>query len=125
MISVDSIPYDLPILTISRSFTALDKSAERTQDGNLHRELIGVYINFDITLGMSDYNQADYIALFNVISSAVEFHTFQIPGEYDDTAWEAYVSNGKDEVIKLEKDGQNYYRGLSFSVIARKPLRTP
>lgn len=125
MISVDGVEYDLPLLTISRTFAALDKSAERTQDGNLHRELIGIYINFDITLGQSEHNQADYVALFNVLSSAVEFHTFLIPGEYDDQAWEAYVSGGKDEVMRLQKNGVNYYRGLSFSIIARKPTRTP
>ena len=48
MIVIDSIDYDIPIVSLSGQADMLDKYAERTVDGVLHRELIGVYDNYEI-----------------------------------------------------------------------------
>ena len=44
-IIVDGTYFDLPMVSLKRSADFLDKYAERTEDGVLHRELIGVYYN--------------------------------------------------------------------------------
>ena len=41
-IKIDGISYDVPLVSIKRTAEFLDKYAERTEDGDLKRELIGV-----------------------------------------------------------------------------------
>ena len=48
MIVIDGTSYDIPIKSIQGKADMLDKYAERTLDGVLHRELIGVYDNYEI-----------------------------------------------------------------------------
>lgn len=124
-ITIDGIVYDVAILKLDRSFESLDHYAERTLDGVLHRGVIGIFYNYDVVVGMSAYNTTDYAAFYLKISEPEEFHTVSIPGENSGNSWYAYISKGKDEVIKLQKGGINYYRGLSFSIIAKSPSRTP
>lgn len=40
-ISIDGVEYMIPFVSIKREAPFLDKTAERTEDGELHRELIG------------------------------------------------------------------------------------
>ena len=42
-IEIDGVYFDVPFLSIKRTADFLDKYAERTEDGDLKRELIGVY----------------------------------------------------------------------------------
>ena len=48
---IDGNSYDIPVIGIVRRADFLDKFAERTNDGKLHRELIGVYFNYQLKLG--------------------------------------------------------------------------
>lgn len=118
-IIIDSTSYDIPIKVLNRKAESLYKFAERTEDGVLHSEIIGVYINYDIEAGMSKNNVTDYAALFLKVTEAVETHTIELLGD----TFTCYFSNVRDEVVK---DGATpYFRNLSFAVIATSPTRTP
>ena len=45
-IKVDGIYYDIPMVSLKRNADFLDKYAERSEEGDLLRELIGVYYNY-------------------------------------------------------------------------------
>jgi hypothetical protein len=125
-ITIDSTTYDVPIVSISRKADSLDKGAERTQDGVLHRELIGIYFNYDLTMGMSANNVADYAALFLKLTEPTEYHTVVIPGApagYETV--QIYFGSIRDEMMRYQLNGVDYFRSLSFSIIARAPSRTP
>ena len=64
MIVIDSIDYDIPIVSLSGQADMLDKYAERTVDGVLHRELIGVYDNYEIQFAASYRNSEDFTPTF-------------------------------------------------------------
>ena len=122
-IVIDSTTYNVPLKVVTRKADFLYKYAERTEDGVLHSELIGVYYNFDVEVGMSTNNVTDYAALFLKLTEAVETHqiTLQAPSSY--TTFSCYFANVKDEVAKDK--GTPYFRNLSFSVIAISPARVP
>jgi hypothetical protein len=124
MITIDSTPFDLPIKTINRKADLLYKFAERTDDGVLHSELIGVYYNYDLEVGQSSNNTVDYAALWVKLTEAVESHYVVMPDEDGTKSFWCYFANIKDEV-KVWKADQNYFRNLSFSVIAISPAVTP
>ena len=51
LITIDGTQYDVPIVSMKRSADDLYKYAERTEDGVLHSEKIGVYFNYQIVVG--------------------------------------------------------------------------
>lgn len=119
-IVIDSVTYDVPIKTLNRNAEMLYKYAERTEDGVLHSELIGVYINYDFSAGMSINNISDYAALYLKLTEPVETHEITVLGD----TFDCYFANIRDEATKIT-DTNNYFRNLSFSVIATSPARTP
>ncbi len=123
-IVIDSITYAIPYKVVKRKADMLYKFAERTEDGTLHSELIGVYYNFDLEMGQSANNATDYTALWIKLTEPVESHEVTLPDETaDGLTFDAYFANITDEVVKEETP--NRFRNLSFSVIAISPARTP
>ena len=121
---IDSVTYNLPIKIINRKADALYKYAERVESGELKSELIGFYFNYDVEVGQSANNIVDYAALWVKITEPVESHEITMPDESGTLTFDCYFANIKDEVVKW-KTAQNYFRNLSFSIIAISPSRVP
>ncbi|HOJ01285.1 MAG TPA: hypothetical protein PLL88_06655 [Anaerolineaceae bacterium] len=122
MIIIDGVEYDIPVISIERTADFLDKFAERTVDGVLHRELIGVYFNYRLQLG-SITDTAVYAALWAKLTEPQEFHTVTVPDESGNYTFTAYFSNVGDKLRKSQGI-QNYWKGLTVNFIARSPART-
>jgi len=118
---IDGTTYDIPVISVKRKADFLDKFAERTVDGKLHRELIGRYFNYQMKLGAS-LNTTEYAALWAKLTEAVEFHTVTVPDESATPyTYTAYFSNVGDELRKT-KSGTNYWRDLTVNFIAKDPV---
>ena len=124
MITIDGVDYDIPILSIKRKAEFLDKYAERTEDGKLHRELIGVYYNYEVRFGRS-WNTTEYAALWTKITEPEEFHTVTVPdGDADPFTFTAYFANVSDELRK-DTAAKTFWQNLTLNFIAQEPARTP
>ena len=123
MIIIDGVTYDVPVISIARKAEFLDKFAERTEDGILHRELIGVYFNYQLKFGQSSNNVADYAALWVKLTEATEFHEVTVPDESGDFTFQAYFSNVADE-FKKTKGAVNFWKSLTVNFIAQSPAVT-
>lgn len=122
-ITIDSITYDVPILSIRMKGDFLDKYAERTEDGVLHRELIGVYFNYEIQFGRTT-DTSEYAALWQKLTEPTEFHTVTVPDEDGDFTFTAYFSNVAAEIVK-DKASAKFWKNLTANFIAQSPARTP
>ena len=120
---IDGITYNIPVIAITRTADFLDKYAERTEDGVLHRELIGVYFNYQLQLG-SITDAAEYAALWNKLTEATEFHEVIVPDESGDYTFMAYFAHVGDELRKV-KGAQNFWKNLTVHFIAQEPAVTP
>ena len=112
--------YDVDILSIDLSADALDRFAERTADGVLHRELIGIFLNYNITFASGWKNPAEYARLWRRLSSAVEFHTVTLWDEVGEYTQVGYFAETRHSISKLV-DGTPYWKSLSTSFIAKEP----
>lgn len=123
-ISVDGIYFDIPMVSLKRTADFVDKYAERTEDGDLHRELIGVYYNYALTVGSSsDFGETDYDAFWDKMTEPVEFHLISIPtrnGTYD---FIGYISSVSDEYEKILEDDTRF-KGFTCRFTAKAPART-
>jgi len=123
MITIDGTQYNIPVLSIKRTADFLDKYAERTEDGNLHRELIGVYFNYQLQFGRTS-NIEEYAAFWAKLTEAVEFHTVTVPDVLGDYSFDAYFASVGDEV-RIVKNAQNFWKNLTVNFIAKEPAITP
>ena len=121
MITIDGTEYDINIVSCKRTADVLDKYAERTADGILHREIIGVYYNYKIQFAFGA-DTSVYNALFAKLTEAVEFHTIIIPGGY---TFSAYIASVGDEMARVDDTNTAFYRNLVASFIAQEPAVTP
>jgi len=119
MIVIDSIDYDIPIVSLSGQADMLDKYAERTVDGVLHRELIGVYDNYEIEFASSYRDSATYSDLWFKLTEPVPWHTVKFPTIFGEREIEGYFANTRHEVSK-QKGSVTYWKGLSTSFVSRE-----
>lgn len=121
-LTIDGETYNVAVLTgIKRNADFLDKYAERVEDGDLKRELIGVYFNYKSIkfAKQTDDNYNEYVRLFNKLTEAEEFHDITIANY----SFRAYFSNVSDEMY-LFKNNRPYYKNLTVNFTAKMPSRS-
>ena len=121
-ITIDGTNYDVPVIALHNTGEFLDKSAERTIDGNLKRELIGFYSNYDITFASGYSRPAAYKALWEKITTPTEFHEITLWDQDGEFTFWGYFANPSRELIKI-KSGVTYWKGFSVSVVTKQPTR--
>lgn len=122
MIKIDGETFAVPVLELARSADFLDKFAKRTDDGGMQRELIGVYFNYQLQLGIAK-NASEYQRLWDKLTEPVEFHTVVVPGTDGDYTFKAYFSNVKDKLLMKTKE-RNYWQDLTVNFTAQVPARS-
>ena len=121
MLYIDGIGYKIDVLSVKRTADFLDKYAERTENGDLERELIGVYFNYKLQLGPGT-DRTEYARLWDKLTEPVEFHEVTVPDEDGDYTFTAYFSNVADELLRKVAE-KNYWKNLTVNFIAKKPAR--
>ena len=120
-LTIDGEIYNIKVKTgVQRNADFLDKYATRTDDGDLKRELIGVYFNYrEIKFErQTDDNYTEYTRLYNKLTEAEEFHEIEIAGE----EFTAYFS-GVSDTMYLYKNGRPYFKDLKVNFTAKMPAR--
>lgn len=121
MLKIDGNTYNIPIKNIKRKAEFLDKHATRTQAGDLRRELIGVYYNYELSLG-AILDIKEYQRLWDKLTEPKEFHTVTVPAGSGEYTFTAYFSNVSDEIRKMHGN-KTYFKGLTVNFIAKAPAR--
>ena len=122
-ITIDGVEFLIPLLSIKRTADALDKYAERTEDGDLKREVIGVYYNYQLSVGTVD-DDATYMRLYDKLTEPIAFHDFTLPTTGGTYSFRGYISSVSDEIEKVYTDTVKF-KGLTCKFTAKAPARRP
>lgn len=123
-ILIDGIEYDVPLLSVKRNFDVLNKYAERNEDdGDLLREILGVYANYTMAFGVIDDDDL-YERLIDKLTEPVEFHDFSIPTTKGMLEFRGYIDKVSDEMSRIFRDTTRF-KGLTCQFVMKKPFRTP
>ena len=122
-IYIDGVEYMVPLVSIKREAPFLDKTAERTEDGDLYRELIGVYFNYTMSFGTIDDVDL-YIQLYDHLTQPVEFHIFELPTSRGRYSFIGYISSVTYEMEKI-LEYTTRFKALSCKFTAKMPARRP
>jgi hypothetical protein len=125
-IIVDGNSYNVTAKKITRKAVFLDKYAERTEDGVLHRELIGVYYNYSMEINYTA-DADSYDAFWSKLVEAVEFHTITVPNSGGNITFTAYLdaSGVVDDIFITTDDNKHHWQNLTINFIAKSPYATP
>ena len=123
---IDGVEFTKAVIEVKRTFQVLDgENAGRTiVNGNMERDVIGTYYNYSVTIDTSFMTLAEYDELYEIVSSPDDFHMLQVPYGQETYAYEAYITNGSDELKRINGT-KNYWGSLSFNFIAKSPKRRP
>lgn len=122
VIIIDDKAYAVRITELKRTADILDKYAERDEKGELHREVIGTYYNYQLKIGVKMGERDLYNELFDVLSAPVDCHDVELP--HDHVKFKGYFSSISDNIKLVDDDGFDC-NGLSCKLTAMKPRRTP
>lgn len=118
---IDDVEYQVPIVEMQRKGDVLDLEATRTEDGVLHREVIGTYYNYSLKIGQTR-DHSVYEALWWVLTAPVASHMIKLP--YAEEAYEGYFGSVQDNVFFITANGYRA-KGLSCNLVMTRPARTP
>ena len=122
-ITIDGTYYDIPLVSLKRTGDFLDKYAERTEDGDMKRELIGVYYNYQLAFGKIEDAQL-YNTLYAKLTEPIEFHNFIVPTDIGQYAFKGYISSVSDEAERVYTNTAKF-KSLSCKFTAKAPARKP
>lgn len=125
MLKIDGTEYGVIITALQRSFEVVDgENAGRTLDGVMHRDLIGTYYNYAVTVNTDRLTQEQYNELYEIISSPTESHNITVAYGNSVRTFKAYITNGTDDLIRQYSETNRYWGNLSFNLIAMEPQRS-
>lgn len=122
-IVIDGTAYNVPLVSVQRTFDVLDKFAERNEEGILAREVLGVYANYSLSFGTVDNDQL-YDKLVDKLTEPVSFHKFSMPMPKGTFDFEGYISQVSDSYEKMLTDSTKF-QGLTCKFTMKEPFRRP
>ena len=121
-IIIDGTEYPCAITNLKRKADILDKTANRTEDGDLHREIIGTYYNYTLEIGVAN-DPVLYEMIFEKLAEPVNFHTIELP--HDHVSFQGYFGSVQDDIVRINDDGTYKCKNLTCNLVARLPRRRP
>lgn len=124
MFEIDGKNFSAIVTSLRRNFSVADgENAGRTQDGVMHRDLIGTYYNYTITLKTNLMNRDAYNELYDIISAPVESHMIWAAFGDGIMGFRAYITSGSDDLIREYAPNKRLWGNLTFDFIAMEPQR--
>ncbi len=126
LFTIDGVSYNVrvPAGGLKRSFDVLDgPNAGRMLAGNMTRDVIGTFYNYQMDIDSNGSSLAEYDRLYEVLSAPVDSHTVSFPYGQSTLTFEAYITKGSDALKRKHQTGQ-YWGGLSIQFVAMAPQRT-
>lgn len=116
---------NIHVVSLKRSFQVLDgENAGRVMTGEMDRDVIGTFYNYACEIDASAASREEYDEFWEIISAPVNSHALSVPYGQTMMDFEAYVTNGSDNLLAMYEDIAEWGE-LSFNFIAMAPQRRP
>lgn len=119
---IDGEYFNIEIAEMDIQAEFLDRYAERTQNGDLDRELIGVYQKYSSIKFVDTTDTKEFKRMWDKLTEPTEFHSVILPAPGGDMTFIMYVSGLKTKLLRSYK-GQYYFTDASVTFTPRQPYR--
>ena len=118
---MDGNTYDVDVLNLTRRFSITETGMKGiTQDGEIHRDLIGTYYNYTMTVAERHGNRAELDRFWEDISKPVACHVCEFPYGQKVLTQRMYIQTGAQDIRWLEP-GKTSWGEISIEFIAKNP----
>lgn len=127
VMTLDGVAYRVKILSLKRSFQVVDTdfSGRVIEAGQMYRDIIGTFYNYQLKVAPSSIAPQDYDAFYEAISSPQESHLLTLPYGRDQVLTQRmYVTSGEDTLLRQER-GKNLWDGLTVNYVGTRAVRVP
>jgi len=122
---LDGVAYNVSVTGLKRSFSVLDTdNSGRTQDGEMYRDIIGTFYNYEMTVRQRGDDRAALDAFWDAISQPAASHVCTFPYGQTTLTQRMYVTGG-EQPIKLLQPDKTHWGELTVKFIAMAPRVTP
>lgn len=122
--TMDGKEYNLWVTDLEREAQVTDtENSGRTNDYAMHRDIIGTFYNYVMTIRPHGEDVTDYDTFYEQITAPVESHDMVFPYGQETLSFKAYITSAKDKLII--RNGKNLWGrdGVSLNFIAMEPQR--
>lgn len=92
-------------------------------DKSYFNDVIGVYLSYEISVGIPWWNVRSYTALYNALTEPVDGHSIVVPFNDDWITITGRIEVVEDEYVR-RPGGGNYWRDTTFTIISNAPYKT-
>lgn len=127
MFKVDGIEFTKAIVDKpKRSFQILDgeNAGRQILTAKMERDVLGTFYNYSMNIDSRFMSKEEYDQLYYLLSAPVDSHIIEVPFGQETLVYEAYVTNGTDELVNI-RNKVNNWANLSINFIAMEPQRRP
>ena len=109
-----------------RSFQILDgeNAGRQILTAKMERDVLGTFYNYSMNIDSRFMTREEYDVLYELLSAPVDSHVIEVPYAQETLIFEAYVTNGSDELVAIRND-KNLWANLQINFIAMEPQRRP
>lgn len=124
ILQIGTQKFTVGLVKLNRNFRIDEKYRVTTEDGKVHREIRGIYM--DYTLEIGDVDQTQYDALIETLTSDEESQTVTLPyGRSGTVTFQAAFESISDGVTYIDEDedgnDMNFWDGLTVTFTAFTP----
>lgn len=125
MINIDGVDYKVNVGALQRYARVLDGGNEGlTVSGAYRRDILGTYYDYLLTIKTNQQTEADYDALYEVITDpSVEYHEVTLPYGQTTLTFKAYVQSVSDRMT-INTPATKRWKNLQVRFYAQRPQRT-
>lgn len=122
MFTIDGLEWDIPcgIKRVSR-LEASDISGLML-DKSYFNDVIGTYLQYTVQIAVPLNMRSQYAQIYEALTNPVGGHAFVFPYNNDTVEITGRVGNVADVYVRLT-GGENYWKGIQFTVIANTPTK--
>lgn len=118
---LDGVGYNVHVTKLTRKFAVLDSdSSGRTQNGQMYRDVIGTFYNYEMTVQQSGMDTDSLDAFWEAISQPAVSHVCEFPYGQQTLTQRMYVTSGEQD-IRLMTQQKNHWGEIQVSFIAMDP----
>lgn len=124
ILQIGTQKFTVGLVKLNRNFRIDEKYRVTTEDGQVHREIRGIYTDYALEIG--DVDQTQYDALIEALTSDEESQTVTLPyGRSGTVTFQAAFESISDGVTYIyeDEDGNdvNFWDGLTVTFTAFTP----
>lgn len=126
--TIDGVDLRVNVINLKRGFSVTDtEHSGRVKSGEMHRDIIGTYYNYTLDVEPNPQFLGDYDTLYEIVSAPTAYHRMRFPYAQATLEFQAYVTNGEDELTIRGISGERIHRwsGMSLQFVAKEPQRRP